>query len=316
MSRLVLTGIERRFGPKGQQAVAVDGVDLVVEPGEIVALIGESGSGKSTIARIAVGLNRPDAGNVTLDGTALLDRRGNMARRVRHAVQLVFQDPLASFNPRRSIAASIDLPLRLAGIAPSARPRRVLELLQSVGLSSEHGARRPDALSGGQLQRAAIARALATDPAILVCDEPVASLDVSVRKQVLDLLAKLRSSRKLGILFVSHDLGVVQHIADRTVVLYLGRVVEEGQGATFWNEPRHPYTRALKAAVPDGAVPWRERKRDFVVSGEVPSPFAIPAGCRFRTRCPIAIDACTTTDPALQPVGVGKVACLRAELPE
>ncbi len=312
MSRLVLTGIERRFGPRGQQAVAVDGVDLVVEPGEIVALIGESGSGKSTIGRIAVGLDRPDAGNVTLDGAPFFDERGRMARGARHAVQLVFQDPLASFNPRRSIAASIDLPLRIAGVAASARPRRVLELLESVGLSSAHGMRRPDTLSGGQLQRAAIARALATDPAILVCDEPVASLDVSVRKQVLDLLAELRSSRDLGILFISHDLGVVQHIADRTVVLYLGRVVEEGRGADFWKEPRHPYTRALKAAVPDGSVPWRKRKRDFVVSGEVPSPYAIPAGCRFRTRCPIAVDACATTDPVLQPAGNGRVACLRA----
>jgi len=311
LTRLDLTGILRRFGPKGRQATALDGVDLHVAAGEIVALVGESGSGKTTLARIAAGLDRPDRGTVLLDGAPLTDPRGRMALRARHAIQMVFQDPLASFNPRRSVGAAIELPLRLAGTPAATRGARMLDLLQAVGLDATHAARRPDALSGGQLQRAAIARALATDPAILICDEPVASLDVSVRAQVLNLLVELRRKRGLGILFVSHDLGVVQRIADRTVVLYLGRVVEEG-GAGIWGAPLHPYTRALAGAVPDGARPWRDRPHEAAISGEVPGPFAIPAGCRFRTRCPVAFDHCARTDPALHPAGPGRhVACLR-----
>jgi oligopeptide/dipeptide ABC transporter ATP-binding protein len=312
-TRLDLTGIWRRFGPRGRQATALDGVDLQVSAGEIVALVGESGSGKTTLARIAAGLDRPDQGRVTLDGAALTDPRGRMAPGTRHAIQMVFQDPLASFNPRRSIGAAVELPLRLAGTPAATARTSMLDLLQSVGLDATHAARRPDALSGGQLQRAAIARALATDPAILICDEPVASLDVSVRAQVLNLLVDLQRRRGLGILFVSHDLGVVQRIADRTVVLYLGRVVEKG-GGDLWRAPLHPYTRALAAAVPDGARPWRERPRDTAISGEMPTPFDIPAGCRFRTRCPLALADCARIDPALRPAGPDHgVACLRVQ---
>lgn len=316
MTTLDLTGIVRRFGPAGARATALDGVDLRVASGEIVALVGESGSGKTTLARIAAGLDRPDAGTVLLDGVPLADARGRVAPGPRRAIQMVFQDPLASFNPRRSVGASIELPMRIAGIAN--RPARVLDLLHAVGLDATHALRRPDALSGGQLQRAAIARALATDPALLICDEPVASLDVSVRAQVLNLLVDLQRHRGLGILFVSHDLGVVQRIADRTAVLYLGRVVEEGRD--LWRAPLHPYTRALAAAVPSGLVPWRDRPRAALAAGEVPGPFSIPTGCRFRTRCPLAGEDCAATDPPLRPFAAPgpdaaaaprRVACLR-----
>ncbi|MCC6305084.1 MAG: ABC transporter ATP-binding protein [Rhodobacteraceae bacterium] len=314
MSRLALRGIHRRFGPRGRQATALDGVDLTVEAGATVALVGESGSGKTTLARIAVGLERPDAGTVTLDGAALADARGRVGRAARAAVQMVFQDPLASFNPARTVGAAIALPLALhLGLPRAAQAARAAELLVAVGLDPALGGRRPRALSGGELQRAAIARALASAPRILVCDEPVASLDVSVRAQVLNLLARLRAGHGTGLLFVSHDLGVVARIADRTAVMYLGRIVEEGPGGAILAAPRHPYTAALAAAVPDARIPWRERPRAAAAGGEMPGPFAIPAGCRFRPRCPRAIPACAATDPALVEVAPGwRVACIRA----
>jgi len=314
MSRLVLAGIVRRFGPRGRQATALDGVDLAVTAGETVALVGESGSGKTTLARIAAGLDRPDAGTVTLDRVPLLGPGGRVAAAARAAVQMVFQDPLASFNPRRSVGEAVALPLRLhLGLPRRAREARVGELLAAVGLDPALGRRRPQALSGGQLQRAAIARALASEPRILICDEPVASLDVSVRAQVLNLLARLKAERGLGLLFVSHDLGVVARIADRTAVMYLGRIVEEAPGRALFAAPRHPYTAALAAAVPDARIPWRERPLAAVAEGEMPGPFAIPAGCRFRPRCPRAVAACAATDPALAPVATGwRAACIRA----
>jgi oligopeptide/dipeptide ABC transporter ATP-binding protein len=322
VTELVLSGIRRAFGPRGAQAQAIDGVDLTLAVGETVALVGESGSGKTTLARIAIGLDRPDAGTVLLDDAPLADRRGRIAHATRARLQMVFQDPLASFNPHRSVAASVELPLRLhGGLGRTARRARVAHLLAAVGLDPALGTRAPAALSGGQLQRAAIARALATDPDLLICDEPVASLDVSVRAQVLNLLARLRRERGLGILFVSHDLGVVQRIADRTLVLYLGRVVEEGTGPGLWQAARHPYTRALAAAVPDPAVPWRDRPQPAPAAAPAraeASPFALPSGCRYRLRCPYALPACAETDPALAPVPGApdhRVACLRAEDP-
>lgn len=314
-TELVLNGISRIFGGGGRRAVAADGVNLTVRAGETVALVGESGSGKTTLARIAVGLDRPDSGTVTLDGLPLTDVNGRMNRTTRARVQMVFQDPLASFNPHRSIGSSIEVPLRIQSDLPSrARHLRVLELLESVGLDKSHANRPPAALSGGQLQRAAIARALATDPDMLICDEPVASLDVSVRAQVLELLAGLQRDRGLGILFVSHDLGVVQHIADRTVVLYLGRVVEEGEGKDMWQKARHPYTRSLAAANPSATVPWRERPLDEQAKGDAAGSFVIPAGCRFHPRCRAAMPGCEEVDPPLKQLEPGHyVACLRAE---
>jgi len=314
MTELALSGITRSFGSRKRRAIAVDGVDLTIRAGETVALVGESGSGKTTLARIAVGLDRPDSGTVTLDGQPLTDKRGRMDRGTRAKIQMVFQDPLASFTPHRSVGASIEVPLRIQFNLPArARRARVTELLRSVGLEESHADRAPGALSGGQLQRAAIARALATDPALLICDEPVASLDVSVRAQVLSLLAGLQRDRGLGILFVSHDLGVVQRIADRTVVLYLGRVVEEGQGPGLWRAARHPYTRALATATPSALVPWRERSRVEQAKGEAAGSFAIPSGCRFHPRCPAAVARCAEIDPTMELLDPGhRVACLRA----
>ena len=314
MTGLVLRGITRIFGTGAHRNVAADGVDLTVRAGKTVALVGESGSGKTTLARIAVGLDQPDFGTVTLNGRPLTDARGRMDRTTRAKLQMVFQDPLASFTPHRSIGASIEVPLRIqSNLSARTRRERVLELLDSVGLDKCHAVRSPAALSGGQLQRAAIARALATDPELLICDEPVASLDVSVRAQVLDLLAKLQRDRGLGILFVSHDLGVVQWIADRTVVLYLGRVVEEGQGKGLWQVARHPYTRSLAAANPTATVPWRKRPVDEQARGEAAGPFAIPSGCRFHPRCRAAVPRCKEVDPSLKTLEPDHcVACLRA----
>ncbi|MDE0113344.1 MAG: ATP-binding cassette domain-containing protein, partial [Albidovulum sp.] len=258
---LLLRSIHRSFPARGGGRVqALSGVTLKIGSGEIVGLIGESGSGKTTLGRITVGLEKAESGEVILDGSPF-DPRGQRA-----TVQMVFQDPLASFNPRRAIKEALVHPLRRhLGLTGRSARARIEELLDEVGLDPALGSRQPNQLSGGQLQRAAIARALAARPRFVVCDEAVASLDVSVRAQILELLERLRADEGLGILMISHDLGVVKSIADRTVVLFNGREVESGPTGQVLKSPREGYTRKLIAAVPSGLVPWRERLQDEAV---------------------------------------------------
>ena len=315
MTTLGAVDIHRTFRSGDKLVQAVAGVDLSVASGEVVGLIGESGCGKTTLARIMVALDRPTSGSVVLDDRPLLRPDGSVERTLRHRVQLVFQDPHASFDPRRTVGRSVGLPLRAGGMGRSATRARVGELLEDVGLDPRLAERYPGTLSGGQLQRAAIARALAPTPDILVCDEPVASMDVSVRAQILNLLLDLRRTRGIGILFVSHDLGVVRRIADRVAVMYLGRIVETGPSEPIWRLPRHPYTRALAASIPTGSTTWRAGRGVPRLEGEPPSPVDVPPGCRFHPRCPIAIDRCSLDDPVLRPFPPDvQVACHLAEL--
>jgi oligopeptide/dipeptide ABC transporter ATP-binding protein len=314
VTELRLVGVHRRFQAGRRVARAVDGVDLVISGGEIVGLVGESGCGKTTLSRIAVGLDQPDEGDVFLDGQPLLRRDGTVERARRRRVQYVFQDAHASFNPRRTIGSAVAQPLRHHGLKQGDGRWQVAALFEQVGLEPELMDRHPHRLSGGQLQRASVARALALDPEFLVCDEPVASLDVSVRAQILNLLLDLRRTRGIGILFVSHDLGVVRRISSRVVVMYLGRVVEAGANETTWTNPRHPYTRSLASSVPTGQQRWRSDSARRRLQGEPPSPFDIPTGCRFHPRCPIVVERCRVEDPLLRrlPAGV-QVACHLAE---
>ena len=296
-------------------AKAVDGVTFSIDPGETLALVGESGCGKSTAGRLVLQLLEPTAGRVSFQGQDLseLDAQGLRAFR-RHA-QLVFQDPYASLNPRMTVAEMLAEPLALHGIAPAGRrPQRVLELLDLVGLDRRWLRRYPHEFSGGQRQRIAIARALAVEPKLIVCDEPVSALDVSIRSQVLNLLRDLQRRLGLAYLFISHDLAVVKHMAQRVAVMYLGQIVEIGAAEDLFSQPRHPYTRALLSAIP---VPKPRGKRErIVLAGELPSLLAPPPGCHFHTRCPHGIARCRTERPLLMShAGSHPTACHRtAEL--
>ncbi|GAA0625673.1 ABC transporter ATP-binding protein [Kribbella sandramycini] len=301
---LRLDGVRKYFGLRGvpwqaAQAVrAVDGVSFVVRKGETVGLVGESGSGKSTLARVATRLLDPTAGRVEIGGKDVTRVRGRRLRPVRRRVQMVFQDPQASLNPRQSVGTILSTPFRAQGTRPTRT--QLVELLHQVGLSEEHLERYPHEFSGGQRQRIGIARALAVSPDLLICDEPVSALDVSVQAQVLNLLADLRDELGLSYVVVAHDLAVVRQVAGRVAVMYLGTIVEEGPSDQVYNAPAHPYTKALLSAVPvpePGAV--RER---IVLTGDVPTPIAPPSGCPFRTRCYRAEDVCATERPVLQPV--------------
>jgi len=277
---------------------AVDDVDFALIPGETLALVGESGCGKSTLARLLMRLIEPSAGTVTLDGEDItaLDERALPA--IRRKIQLIFQDPFASLNPRMTVGQMIAEPLMLHDIVPAReREGRVLELLEAVGLGRQHMNRFPHEFSGGQRQRIVIARALAARPSVIVCDEPVSALDVSIRSQILNLLADLQKEFGLSYLFISHDLSVVRHIADRVAVMYLGRIVEIGSTSEVFSDPRHPYTRALISAIPVPAPGARRERRP--VEGDLPSPLNPPSGCHFHTRCPYVQPICRTDRPAL-----------------
>ncbi|HUD61026.1 MAG TPA: oligopeptide/dipeptide ABC transporter ATP-binding protein [Acetobacteraceae bacterium] len=294
------------FG-RARSVQAVSDVTLSIARGESVALVGESGSGKTTLGRMLLGLLRPTAGRISFDGMDLATVGAAQQRALRRRMQIVFQDPQSSLDPRRPVGAQIADGLAIHNIVPpEARRARVADLLAQVGLPAAHSERYPHQFSGGQRQRIGIARALATGPDFLVADEPVSALDASVQAQVLDLLADLRARLGVAMLFISHDLAVVRSLCERVVVLYLGRVMETGPVAQVFGTPRHPYTQALLSAVPS-LDPARRRSR-ILLAGDPPSATNPPSGCVFRTRCPIAIAECAAAVPPM----VDGVACIRA----
>jgi peptide/nickel transport system ATP-binding protein len=306
---------QRGFLSSRRALRAVSDVDLAVRRGEVVGLVGESGSGKSTVGRLMLGLLAPTAGRVSFDGVDLARADGATLRRLRRRMQLVFQDPYSSLDPRRRVGDQIGDGLAIHGLAPRReRAGRVAALLARVGLTAEHAGRYPHAFSGGQRQRVGIARALSTEPDFIVADEPVSALDVSVQAQVLELLAALKEKLGLSMLFISHDLPAVRHLCDRVVVLYLGRVMEEGTAAEVFGRPCHPYTQALLSAAP--SLDPERRGRRIILKGEPPSPADPPSGCVFRTRCMHAIPACAEAVPAFIAGGSPGhlVACIRPEV--
>ncbi len=276
-----------------RRVVAVDDITLSVNEGRALGIVGESGCGKSTLARMLLGLLPPSRGSMRIAGhdLSIVDRRSRA-----RLIQPVFQDPMSSLNPRRRVRDVIGLPLIVQGVGRVERRRRIARMLEQVGLTAEMGARYPSQLSGGQRQRVAIARALIAEPRILICDEPTSALDVSVQAQILNLLADLRATFDLTLVFISHNLAVVEHIADEVAVMYLGRIVEHGVNEQVFAAPRHPYTRALLASVltpePGLGLP------DVPMGEGYPDPANIPSGCRFHPRCPVAVDICRTQAPA------------------
>ncbi|AEB44977.1 ABC transporter ATP-binding protein [Micromonospora maris] len=294
---------------------AVDGVSLQVRRGETLGLVGESGSGKSTTGLALLRLVDPTTGSVRVAGQDVTGWSRRQLRALRRRVAMVFQDPQASLDPRRTVGSSIAEPLIVHRLVDSsaARRRRVEELLDAVGLRRDLADRHPHELSGGQRQRVGIARALAGEPDLIVLDEPIASLDLSVQAQIMNLLRGLQRDLGLTYLFIAHDLAAVEHMSDRMAVMYLGRIVESGTPAQIWREPAHPYTAALLSAIPVADPRVERERRRVILSGDIPSPVDPPSGCRFRTRCPQARPDCAETDPALVEVAAGhRAACLYA----
>ncbi|WP_096202867.1 ABC transporter ATP-binding protein [Bacillus sp. FJAT-45350] len=278
---------------------AVDGVSFTIYEGETVSIVGESGCGKSTTGRAILRLDEPTAGEVEFDGEDLLSLNKSQMRKKRKDLQIIFQDPYASINPRQTVRQILDEALEIQNVVPkSERNDKIKELMQKVGLGAHQIDRFPHEFSGGQRQRIGIARALSVDPKLIICDEAVSALDVSIQAQVINLLKRLQREMKLTYLFISHDLGVVRHISDRVIVMYLGRIVEIADKTSLFDNPQHPYTRALLSAIP---VPDPSAKKERVIlRGDVPSPIDPPTGCRFHTRCPFATDKCKEDTPELR----------------
>jgi oligopeptide/dipeptide ABC transporter ATP-binding protein len=277
---------------------AVDNVSLTVEPGSTKGLVGESGSGKSTFGRLVLRLIDPTSGQIFFDGQETTKLKGRGLRQVRRNIQIVFQDPHSAFDPSASILASIREPMQThLHIGASEQTERARHLLELVGLAPDYVARFPSELSGGQLQRIAIARALTLEPKLLVLDEPVSSLDVSTQAQVVNLLRDLQQRLGIAYLFIAHDLSVVRHVSSRIAVMYLGRIVEEGPSESVYLTPRHPYTEALLSAIPIPEPVRQRSRRRIVLEGDIPSPANPPTGCHFHTRCPRAMDICREVDP-------------------
>ena len=302
------------FSRQPRMVQAVDGVSFTVGPGETLGLVGESGCGKSTTGKVILRLTEPTAGSITFDGVDItrFDRRA--MHPVRRRLQVIFQDPYASLNPRMTAGDIVEEPLRNYEIGTRReRVERVEQLFARVGLRRDQMRQYPNEFSGGQRQRLGIARALAVEPKVIVCDEPVSALDVSVQAQVINLLMDLQSELGLSYLFIAHDLAVVEHISHRVAVMYLGRIVEIAPRHALFTQPLHPYTEALMSAVPvpdPEAIADGTRRQRIILKGDVPSPIDPPAGCRFHTRCPIAVERCKVESPVLREVAKGQhVAC-------
>ncbi|NLS17489.1 ATP-binding cassette domain-containing protein [Rhizobium sp. P40RR-XXII] len=285
---------------------AVDGVSLAVAPGETLGIVGESGSGKSTLGRMLLGIDDAQEGTVHFEGRSMPEHGSARWRALRAKMQLVFQDPLAALDRRLTIAAQIAEPLEIHKLLPKEHhAMRVAELITAVGLRADQAERYPHELSGGQRQRAVIARALASRPRLLVCDEPVSALDVSIQAQVINMMRDLQEQNGIAMIFISHDLKVVRNVADRVAVMYLGRIMEEASSDVIFRSPQHPYTRALVSSIP---VPGKPLKDRVILQGEPPNPASRPSGCAFHPRCPLARDICRSIAPELREIGGGRTA--------